>query len=59
MSVWILIGLFLFLLLQIILLVVWYSMVKKSKKHKKSKQEIATAKYINRLEKQIDIEYYI
>lgn len=59
MSLWILGGLFLFLGLQTILLIVWYSVIKESRKKKKSPQDIAAEKYIKKLEKQIEIEYYI
>lgn len=59
MSVWILFGLFTFLVLQTILLVVWYFLFKRRKLRRKSSQEIAAEKYIQHLEKRIDIEYYI
>lgn len=49
--------LFLFLVAQGVLLIVAYKIFRK--KPTISQQDIETAEYIKKLEKQIDIEYYI
>lgn len=48
-----------FLLIQIVLIIIWYRLIKLSKKKKINPQEIATQKYMNKLQKKIEIEYHI